>query len=243
MPRVVAKKLLNVGVIAVTFTENSPVFEMLNVCTVPLPPGATVPVNVSVVFFEGSVMPPQLMLASTAKTNAAAAMNRMRMMSFPEGRRKDCRTRWGKGARGLASAFLRRLARVEQAEAGVHQAIRLARERRRKNRVALGVARELLCEGDQFLAVAESARLGYSRFQIRHGPVHHRAHNGTWQPQPPRVPAIIRGHETTADGVARLGRLVGRRGAGFAARVGGAAGKQLPYPSQRHVSDCQQPGR
>ena len=52
---------------------------------------------------------------------------------------------------------------IEEAEAGDHQSIRLARQRCREQRMTFGVAREALREGDQFLTVfrRRPVRLGH----------------------------------------------------------------------------------
>src|SRR5213593_1475647 len=59
------------GEIAVTETVISPRFGTLNGCTAPTPNGCTEPVNVSVLFWEGSVGPPHDTAAPTTNSHAA----------------------------------------------------------------------------------------------------------------------------------------------------------------------------
>src|SRR5207244_12813055 len=64
------------------------------------------------------------------------------------------------------------------AEPGDHQAIGLARERRRQNRVALGIARQLLRERDEFLP----AKRHSLTYLFGHPNIIARS-PGRWQPQ------------------------------------------------------------
>src|SRR4051812_1095832 len=133
------------GVSVTIFTAISPVFDEEKVCARALP-GWTVPANGSTWFCDGSTMPPQLMVRAPARARTHAADTRKGMSRFyTEG--AQLRTK-PQVARGSGTR------RFEQPQARDHQTIGLAGERGREDRVTLGVARELLRQRDQVLALS-----------------------------------------------------------------------------------------
>ena len=107
-------------------------------------------------------MPPQLMLTAPASASTNAADSLKRMTAILQDERVVCvRGEWRGGAHGLTThlrartgvARLDRMRRLQQPQSGNHQPIGLAGERRGENRVTLGIARELLGQGDELLAL------------------------------------------------------------------------------------------
>src|SRR5579864_4643021 len=79
--RMTPTNALEFGVSDVILIVYSPLFPVDHALT-SWPCGLTVPVNVSVTFFDGSTTPPQLTESIPAAVNATAAANRAFMMSF-----------------------------------------------------------------------------------------------------------------------------------------------------------------
>src|SRR5262245_6297510 len=78
-----------------------------------------------------------------------------RQCEWQSGERWACAEWSRRELRGRAARFRRNGRRTwfEQPKSGDHQTIRLAGERGGKNRMALGVARQLLCERDELLSL------------------------------------------------------------------------------------------